>query len=248
MSCNCGSNAVGRGAPIAPIPANNTQRVDRRQANLATPHQINCGSSETCGCFKEPFAQLEPVDGNPTSINLYSSSGNSTVDLKPMIKAGETDTQFCINKDQKQLEYKSEHYHQKKREMDIVELICLWQLMKIEDHGNAEKDPATGDVYMYDKATGQWKKYPLQAKLDSIDNTINQLSQAVENLTQAVANLADRVSSIENLIYDYPNDKTTKIPRGNMIFRYSVDNGANYKYFIKSADETTDNVVQTRVQ
>lgn len=244
MSCNCSNSnfksntsGVGQTRPIFRGVFNGSVEACDNKDTL-------CGECQQ----RQPFVQLEPTEGYPTTLTLYSSWGTSTIDLLTMIKAGETDTKLCFNEELKQLEYSSEHYLQGKRDQDVLELICLWRVMKIEDHGNADKNLETGDAYVYNSETKSWEAYPLVKKVNDLDARINALTEAVENLTQQVLNLANRVGDIENLIYNYPADKTTKIARGNMRLEYSIDNGGSYPMYIAGADDNGNNVVRARVQ
>lgn len=215
-----------------------------------------------------PYANLHYSELAGTIV-LDTPWSSDSLDLTPVVQATETDTKMDNDDELKQLEFASERYITTKgraRKKDVIPYICLWQVMNIEDHKNADKDLSDGDVYM--REGDLWKSFDLKGKLTALDDEDKLLKQAVNNLNDAVieinntlddygkrlsaaekniTTLGNRIGSIEGLIYDYPADKTTKIPRGNMIFQYSVDNGSSYPYYIKAADDNGSNVVQGKV-
>jgi uncharacterized coiled-coil protein SlyX len=87
----------------------------------------------------------------------------------------------------------------------------------------------------------------LSGTINQINNTLTSLLDRMINVENRLTAVENRISDIENIIYNYPADKVTKIPRGNMILRFSTNNGASYQYFIQAADETDSNVVRGRV-
>ena len=177
-------------------------------------------------------------------MTIFTPWGSNTLDLEPIVKEGETDTVLGLNCDTKQIDYKAEKHE------DHICLNDMWALMRLEDHGNASEDLADGDVYIY--RDGQWVSYPLEsiirelkAKDEVLDSAMDDLQQNMINLTQEVNNLrnevrniANRVSDIEGAIYNWSNDKTTKIPRGN-INVFSGGMGSNN--YIRSRGGNPDN-------
>lgn len=123
---------------------------------------------------------------------------------------------------------------------DIAALIDLNELRNVEDAETLE----TGETIVYNATTGQYEMFNLNTALTNLQNQINAITgdysslvqrvtnlegqitvqnQKIQALTelvaqyqQAVTALTSRVSAIEGAIYNWANDKTTKIPRGNI--------------------------------
>ena len=122
---------------------------------------------------------------------------------------------------------------------DIAALIKLNELQDVES-----VIPATGQTIMYNSDTQMYEMYDLagnlaaintridntNARIDNLSNTvssignnlasqtsrINQLFEITTSLQNQINALSDRISAIENAIYNWASDKTTKIARGNI--------------------------------
>ena len=100
-----------------------------------------------------------------------------------------------------------------------------------------------GDVlYWNGKA---WVTFNLKNALDAINNKLDNHETRITNIEnkltqieQQITQLGNRISQIENAIYNWTNDKSTKIPRGNINVFSGDWGGANY---IRSRDGTPDN-------
>lgn len=134
---------------------------------------------------------------------------------------------------------------------DIAALMDLNELRNV-----VSAAPATGETIKYNAATGQYEMFDLDgalaalggniddllARINALDNRvttvtnnlatqtarINQLFEITTQINNALSALADRVSAIENAIYNWSNDKATKIPRGTINVTsggYNSDNG-----------------------
>lgn len=201
-------------------------------------------SRDICSEEQQPYARLGYTEGEDTSVTIFTPWGSNTLDLEPIVKKGETDTVLSLNCDTKQIDYQAEKHE------DHICLNDMWALMSLEDHGNTSKDLTDGDVYIY--RDGQWVSYPLEsiirelrAKDEVLDSAMNdlqqnmiQLTQEVNNLRNQVQNLSNRLGDVEGAIYNWANDKTTKIPRGN-INVFSGGMGSNN--YIRSRDGNPNN-------
>lgn len=122
---------------------------------------------------------------------------------------------------------------------DIAALIKLNELQDVES-----VIPATGQTIMYNSDTQMYEMYDLagnlaaintridntNARIDNLSNTvssignnlasqtsrINQLFEITTSLQNQINALSDRISAIENAIYNWASDKTSKIARGNI--------------------------------
>ena len=118
-------------------------------------------------------------------------------------------------------------------------------LMKLQEIGDVEdKDPGTGDTIVYNSVTKQYELFNLTAKFNDIENQIkdnndlvtnhtnkyeqtlkeinkqtariNELYELYASLKDTVTGIEKRLLAIESAIYNWANDKTTKIPRGTI--------------------------------
>lgn len=134
---------------------------------------------------------------------------------------------------------------------DIAALMDLNELRNV-----VSAAPATGETIKYNAVTGQYEMFDLDgalaalggniddllARINALDNRvttvtnnlatqttrINQLFEITTQINNALSALTDRVSAIENAIYNWSNDKATKIPRGTINVTsggYNSDNG-----------------------
>lgn len=145
-----------------------------------------------------------------TSLTLDTSFGGKVeVSLKPMIIAGETNTEMHGNDEKEQIEYFSEyHYTHDNFPPYCVtgKEIASW--INVEDLKNVEiTTHKKGDVLYWDGT--KWVTF-------NLDDALAEINQKINLLTQRVTNVENRLADIENLIYNYPADKTTKIPRANI--------------------------------
>lgn len=144
---------------------------------------------------------------------------------------------------------------------DIAALIDLNELRNVESVA-----PANGETIVFNSTTNQYEMFNLNNALDSlsdridatnarIDNLvsdlttvsnnlitqtqrINQLFELYAQLGDRIDALAARISDIENAIYNWASDKTTKIPRGTINI---TSGGYNSNWIIQSRAKNQDN-------
>lgn len=140
---------------------------------------------------------------------------------------------------------------------DIAALIDLNELRNV-----ISAAPQTGETIVFNGATNQYEMFNLTEALEDLadaDDSLLQRIIALENrvttinntLTQQIARinnlyeiatqldnkitaLSNRISDIENAIYNWGNDKTTKIPRATIN--------------VTSGGPTSDNIIQCRAK
>ena len=143
---------------------------------------------------------------------------------------------------------------------DIAALIDLNELRNVED-----ALPATGETIIDNATTQQYEMFDLagalgdlsgditntNTRIDNLENRvntinnnlttqtqrINQLFELVSQLTNALQALTQRVTDIEGAIYNWENDKTTKIPRGTINI---TSGGYNSNWIIQSRAKDQD--------
>lgn len=214
-----------------------------------------CGLIE-CDSPKQAYVRLGYVEGKPTSIGLFSSWGDSDVDISSLVKKSETNTKMLLNSTDRTIDYYPELFissdgHQGC--INIVDLYCMFQLMHLNEIGDVNvPNPHTGQTITYNETTHKWEPYNivdevkrLDTRIDNLntklDNHIKVFNDTVASINQNIASLTNRVNDIENLIYNYPADKNTKIPRSN-INHFSGD--PDRRIGILSHDGVADNDTQ----
>lgn len=144
---------------------------------------------------------------------------------------------------------------------DIAALIDLNELRNV-----VSVAPQTGETIIFNGNTNQYEMFNLTQALDDLSNVDDSLLQriiALENrvtainntLTQQIARInnlyeittqlddkitavSNRVSDIENAIYNWTNDKSTKIPRANINV---TSGGPNSNNIIQCRAKNQDN-------
>ncbi len=140
-------------------------------------------------------------------------------------------------------------------------------LMLVNEIGNVEStQPRNGDTLVFNSTTQMYEMVNLEDALGSLGDRITNLSNRVDALEQRVNNLntslteqiaridnlyelmtqvnnridalINRISDIESAIYNWANDKTTKIPRGTINI---TSGGYNSDWIIQSRAKNQDN-------
>lgn len=140
-------------------------------------------------------------------------------------------------------------------------------LMLVNEIGNVEStQPRNGDTLVFNSTTQMYEMVNLDDALGSLGDRITNLSNRVDALEQRVNNLSNslteqiaridnlynlmtqvnnridalinRISDIESAIYNWANDKTTKIPRGTINI---TSGGYNSDWIIQSRAKNQDN-------
>lgn len=181
---------------------------------------------------------------NPPILKLESSWGCTSVDLTPAVKSAETITHLFLSPPgaPTSLQFNREDYGRDGVEDggvdcihgDDLSRIISMQLLKDVDQSKPVGD---GDVYMYNYITNMFEPWDLktfaknvkntleihegainilQTDVAGIQNTLELVLKRLTNIENRLGDLEKRVSNIENAIYNWGNDKTTPIARGNI--------------------------------
>lgn len=144
---------------------------------------------------------------------------------------------------------------------DIAALIDLNELRNVESVA-----PANGETIVFNSTTNQYEMFDLAGALGDIDTAIANTNSRIDNLdarvttinntlTQQIARinnlyeicnqldnkitaLSNRILDIENAIYNWGDDKTTKIPRGTINI---TSGGPTSNWIIQSRAKNQDN-------
>lgn len=196
-----------------------------------------CGLIE-CDSPQSNYVRIGFVEGKPTSIGVYSSWGDSDIDLKRIVQLSETNTHIELNKVDRSLDYYQELWLSSEGHQGCINEICLvdvFALMHLNEIGDVKvPNPHSGETIIYNEVTKAWEPYDLVGKIGNLQDQIDDINQDLEDFHEDFNNfqthvqnqftqvnaqinaLGDRISAIENAIYNWANDKTTKIARGNI--------------------------------
>lgn len=195
-----------------------------------------------CDEYIQRRVKLGYVHDSPTSVQLVDSIGNQVFDLLPIIQAGETDTSIALLRDTRRIRYYPEKWTRTEGKEGCFYDICIPDIAALIDlnelrNVDASTTLKTGDTLVYNSATKKYEMFNLYDALDELRGLIDAGSSATSNLerrvatlerkvveqdqkiaylTELVGTLKGRLEAIENAIYDWANDKTTKIPRANI--------------------------------
>ena len=180
----------------------------------------------------DAYVEIKLDPENPTGIILDSSWGEIKLDLESIVKAGETVTHLDLAPADNPtvLRYKNEAGDYECISGDDLSRIISMQYLK---DVSQTTPPSDGIVYMYNSNTELFEPFDLKT-------VVGDLNIYLGRLEQAITNLQNRVTDIENLIYNYPQDKVTKIPRGdiNLYSDYTNTNSKAHGFF--THDPNTD--------
>lgn len=215
-----------------------------------------------CDNFLKRRVKLGYVADPPTAIQLVDSIGNQVFDLLPVIQAGETDTSIALLNDTRRIRYYPEEYTRTGGKTGCFYDICIPDIAALIDLNELRNvvstAPATGQTIVYNASTGQYEMFNLTDALTTIDGRLDALeasdvavSARIDALNTAITNLTTRLNqfnerlaaaetslrAIENAIYNWTNDKTTKIPRGTINI---TSGGANSNWIIQSRAKDQD--------
>ena len=207
-----------------------------------------------CDEYIQRRVKLGYVPDSPTSVQLVDSIGNQIFDMLPIIQAGETDTSIALLTETRRIRYYPEVWTRTEGEQgcyydicipDIAALIDLNELRNVDNSTTL----AMGDTIVYNTTTQQYEMFnlydaiqnlqdqidagggdytALERRVSILENKILEQNQKIAQLTELVATYNQRISDIENAIYNWANDKNTKIPRGSINVTsggYSSGNG-----------------------
>ena len=182
------------------------------------PGYQDCDKIDPCDVNAYINISLDPE--NPTGIILDSSWGEVKLDLLSIVKAGETVTHLeLLPEDNPTLSrYTNEHGEYECITGDELSRIISLQLLKDVDQTTS---PSDGIVYMYNEVTNLFEPYDLKTTITNINTHLGRLDAEITSIK-------NRLTDVENLIFNYPQDKVTKIPRGD-INLYSDNTNTNSK-------------------
>lgn len=199
------------------------------------PGYKKCEKIDACEVSAYTNIMLDP--SNPTGIILDTSWDTIKLDLKSIVKAGETIThlELAPEGDPSVLRYMREDGEYDCITGDELSRIISMQLLKDVDQ---EAPPTNGIVYQYNAETSKFEPYDLRSFVNETNTAIGRINAALVNLQNQINALGDRITDIESIIPFWPSDKTTKLARGdiNLISDPSDTNNKAHGLFTHDKD------------
>lgn len=147
-------------------------------------------------CEVNAYVSLKLDPENPTGVILDSSWGEVPVDLKSIVKAGETITRLELAPENNPTVVR---YFREDGGIDCItgddlSRIISMKLLKDVDQSTV---PMDGDVYQYDGTTNLFEPFDLKTALSDINTFIGRLQQSIVNLQNQITAIDGRVTAIE---------------------------------------------------
>lgn len=183
-------------------------------------------------CDVNAYVELQLDPENPTGVILSSSWGDIPLDLKSIVKNGETITHLELAPEDDPTVVR---YFREDGEIDCItgdELsrIISLQLLKDVDQTNP---PSDGIVYQYDETTGLFQPFDLKT---FVSNT----NTALGRLQASITNLQNQINAITAIVPFWDTDKTTKVARGQINIISDPTNTNDKTYGLFTHDKNTD--------
>lgn len=206
------------------------ESFNRKECCLIDPSKVNA------------YIDIYLDPENPTGIILDTSWGEVELDLKSIVKAGETITHLELVED-------GLCYHKEDGTVDFISGDDLSRIISMQLLKDVNQDTpiSGGDVYMFNESTNKFEPFALQEFVDEtraaiirMNARIQQVENRVTNLETRMTNVENRTSAIENAIYNWGNDKTTKIARGNINVYGDINNSGSHNSGIFTHNPNTN--------
>lgn len=183
---------------------------------------------------------------NPTGIILETSWGEYKIDLASIVKEGETVTHLELLTDTtpQVIRYKNEDGEYECITGDELSRIISLHLLKDVDQTNP---PQNGDTYVYNDSTSLFETYPLVSTINNLNAVIGRLQASITNLQNQINAIDTRLTTLEGTVTDitnllpfWPEDKTTKIARGDINYISDPTNTDNKTHGLFTHDKSVD--------
>lgn len=164
--------------------------------------------------IKDPCQKIDPwcVDAyfelsldqfDPTKLTLGNSWEDTTVDLTPAIKAGETITHLLLT--DTALQFNREDYGRdgvEDKGIDCINGNDLSRIISMQLLKDVAQPPVLndGDVYMYDANSKLFQTFNLKAYMAQTDAAIAALQQRLTLAEANISALTNRVTNLENTL------------------------------------------------
>lgn len=196
------------------------------------PGYKECNKIDACDVNAYTNIALDP--SSPTGIILDTSWNTIKLDLRSIVKAGETVTKLELvpADNPTAIRYMREDGTYDCITGDELSRLISMRLLKDVDQS---KTLENGDVYVYNSTTNLFEPY-------DVVTAINNINVALDRLASRVTSVENRISDIENLIPFYPSDKTMKLARGTINLYSDVSNTNDKTDGLFTHDKNTDKI------
>ena len=183
------------------------------------------------------FIDISLDPDNPTGIILDTSWGTIKLDLKSIVKAGETITTLELTEN-------GLCYHKEDGTTDFIHGDDLSRIisMRLLKDVDQTKTVEGGDVYMYNSTTNLFEPFDLQTFVNETNTHLGRIDATLVQLGNRITAVENRITDIENLIPFYPADKTMKIARGTINWYSDVTNTLDKTDGLFTHDKTVNKV------
>lgn len=174
--------------------------------------------------------KLDPE--NPTGIVLESTWGEIHLDLRNIVKNGETITRLYLAPEENPTVLK---YEREDGQIDCItgdELSRIISLQLLKDIDQTTP-PSDGIVYQFDETTNLFEPFDLKTFVTNTNTAIGRLQTIVNTLTA-------RLDAIESIIPFWTTDKNMKLARGNINTYGDITNANSHAHGIFTHDPNTN--------
>lgn len=208
------------------------------------PGYRECDKMDACLVNAYTNIALDPA--NPTGIILDTSWNTIKLDLKSIVKAGETITKLELvpENNPTAIRYMREDGTYDCITGDELSRLVSMKLLKDVDQ---TKTLEGGDVYVYNSTTNLFEPYGVVTAINDLNTYLGRLQAAITNLQNQinaidarVTTLETKMSDIESIIPFWPTDKTTKVARGQINIISDPTNTNDKTYGLFTHDKATD--------
>ena len=133
---------------------------------------------------------------NPTGIILDTTWGEVHLDLKDIVKNGETITHLKLSPADNPTVLR---YEREDGGVDCItgeelsRIVYLRYLADVQQNHTLQN----GEILMYDSASDTFKYYNIVTTINNINTALGNLQTAINNLNTTISNLSSRVATIE---------------------------------------------------
>lgn len=194
------------------------------------PGYRECDKIDACAVNAYTNIALDPA--NPTGIILDTSWNTIKLDLMSIVKAGETITHMELVPEDNPTAIR---YTRENGEVDCItgdEISRMVSLRLLKDV-DQDKTLEDGDVYVYNSTTNLFEPY-------NVATAITNLNTYLGRLEAEITSIKTRLSDIEGIIPFWPQDKTTKVARGQINIISDPTNNNDKTYGLFTHDKATD--------
>lgn len=174
----------------------------------------------------DAYWKLSLDEEDKTKLTLSGSWDDTSVDLTPAIKAGETNTHLHLSPEEAPTALQ---FDRERGEPDCItgdELSRIISMTKLNDVDQS-KTPKDGDVYIYNGETGKFETFNLTEALNSIYDSINTINNTIKRPDGVPTDTRVAWGNI-NLYSDYTNSDN----RNAGLYTHSInENRINDEYF-----------------